>query len=77
MAQRYFELARLAGPEYEDGCVESLNHVLDDHSLYDFQGSEQGVLDQLLLCMPGLTDGSGVVDEYGDGSELVHRSAIY
>jgi hypothetical protein len=77
MAQRYFELARLAGADYEGGCVESLNHVLDDHSLYDFQGSEQGVLDQLLLRMPGLTDGSGIMDEYGDGSELVHSSAIY
>jgi hypothetical protein len=77
MAQRYFELARLAGAEYEGGCVEYLNHVLDDHSLYDLQGSEQEVLDQLLLRMPGLTDGSGIMDEYGDGSELVYRSAIY
>jgi hypothetical protein len=77
MVQRYFELARLAAAEYADGCVESLNHVLDDHSLYDFQGSEQGVLDQLLLRLPGLTDGLGIMDEYGDGSELVYGSAIY
>jgi hypothetical protein len=77
MAQRYFELARLAGAEYEGGCVESLNHVLDDHLLYDLQGSEQGVLDQLLLRMPGLTNGSGIMDEYGDGSELVYGSTIY
>lgn len=77
MAQSYFELARLAGAEYEGGCLESLTHVLDDRSLYELLGSKQEVLDQLLLRIPGLTDGSGITDEYGDGSELVYKSAIY
>jgi len=77
MAQSYAELARLSGANIEDGCVESLNHVLDDCALYDFHGLDQEVLDQLLLRIPGLTDGLGIMDEYGDGSELVYGSAIY
>jgi hypothetical protein len=77
MDQSYCELSRLAGASYDGGCVESVDHVLDDASLYDFRGSDQEVLDQLLLRIPGLTDGSGIKDEYGDGSELVYGSAIY
>lgn len=77
MAQSYAELAQLSGAKYEGGCVESLNHVLDDHAIYDFHGSDQEVLGQLLLRIPGLTDGLGILDEYGDGSELVYGSAIH
>jgi len=77
MAQSYAELAQLSGANIEDGCVESLDHVLDNHALCDFHGSDQAVLDQLLLRIPGLTDGLGILDEYGDGSKLVYGSAIY
>jgi hypothetical protein len=77
MAQSYFELARVAGAQHEGGCLETLTHVLDDRSLYKFSGSEQEILNQLLLRMPGLTDASGILDEYGDGSELVIGSAVY
>jgi hypothetical protein len=48
--------------------------VLDDASLYSFEGSDQEVLDQLLLRIPGLTDAQGVLDEYKDGSVITYAS---
>jgi len=77
LAQSYAKLAQLSGANIEDGCVESLDHVLDNHVLYEFHGLDQEVLDQLLLRIPGLTDGLGILDEYGDGSKLIYGSAIY
>lgn len=76
MAQSYFRAVRLASAEYEGGCLKSLTHVPDDHSLYELLGSKQEVLNQLLLRMSGLTDGPGNMDEYRDGGELVYKSAL-
>jgi hypothetical protein len=60
------------GARVEGGCLESPAHILDDEEVYVFEGTDQEVLDQLLVRMPGLTDAMGVVDEYGDGSELMY-----
>ncbi|KAF2872803.1 hypothetical protein BDV95DRAFT_398611 [Massariosphaeria phaeospora] len=61
---------------YAPSLADSPNHVLDDASLYDFEGSDQDVLDQLLLRLPGLTDAFGIMDEYGDGSLLRYASGL-
>jgi hypothetical protein len=63
-------LEKEAGAMAEVGCLESPAHVLDDAALYAFDGTDQEVLDQLLLRMPGLTDAMGITDEFGDGSLL-------
>jgi hypothetical protein len=74
LEQAYRDLERSAGARADVGCLEGPEHILDDASLYAFVGSDQQVLDQLLLRLPGLTDAKGVMDEYGDGSVLLYGS---
>ncbi|KAF2134919.1 hypothetical protein P153DRAFT_12612 [Dothidotthia symphoricarpi CBS 119687] len=74
LTQKYREIEQTMGARAEVGCLESPDHVLDESSLYGFRGSDQEVLDQLLLRIPCLTDAHGVVDEYGDGSLLLYGS---
>jgi hypothetical protein len=59
------------GIRVSDMALESEGHILDDELLYGFEGTDQEVLDQLFLRIPGLTDAGGVLDEYGDGTLLV------
>jgi len=56
------------------GCLTDPNNVLDNPALYAFTGTDQEVLGQLLLRIPGLTDAKGILDEYGDGSFLAYGS---
>jgi hypothetical protein len=72
--QAYRDIERAAGARIEGGCLESPELILDNASLYAFEGSDQEVLDQLLLRLPGLTDAQGIVDDYGDGSVLMYGS---
>jgi hypothetical protein len=74
LAERYLWIEQTAGARADTGCLESLDHILDDPSLYSFTGSDQEILDQLLLRLPGLTDAHGVTDEFGDGSFLLYGS---
>ena len=74
LTQKYLEIEKTVGARAEVGCLVSPDHVLDEPSLYGFKGSDQGVLDQLLLRFPGLTDAQGITDEYGDGSLLLYGS---
>jgi hypothetical protein len=74
LSQVYRTLEKEAGARVEGGCLESPAHILDDAALYAFNGTDQEVLDQLLLRMPGLTDAMGIMDEFGDGSLLVYGS---
>jgi hypothetical protein len=70
--QRYLELEQTVGARIEGGCLESPDQILDDASLYAFIGTDQEILDQLLLRVPSLTDANGIQDEYGDGSVLLY-----
>jgi hypothetical protein len=72
--QKYLELERSAGARADMGCLTDPNNVLDDLTRYAFTGTDQQILDQLLLRIPGLTDAKGVLDEYGDGSFLAYGS---
>jgi hypothetical protein len=74
LAQKYLELERSVGAKVDMGCLTNPTNVLDDPALYAFQGTDQGVLDQLLLRIPGLTDNKGILDEYGDGTFLAYGS---
>ncbi|KAI8939183.1 hypothetical protein NX059_005016 [Plenodomus lindquistii] len=72
LSQQYLELEQAVGVRVEGSCLENSNHVLNDASLYAFIGTDQQVMDQLLLRLPGLTDSQGIQDEYGDGSLLLY-----
>jgi hypothetical protein len=74
LSDAYYALENEAGARVEGGCLGSPQHILDDVAIYAFGGSDQEILDRLLLRMPGLTDAMGVVDEYGDGSLLLYGS---
>jgi hypothetical protein len=72
LSQRYLELEQTVGARVEGGCLESPDQVLDDGSLYAFVGTDQEILDQLLLRLPGMTDANGIQDVHGDGSFLLY-----
>jgi hypothetical protein len=72
LGQRYHELEQTVGVRVEGGCLESPNQILDNASLYAFIGTDQEILDQLLLRLPSLTDAKGIQDEYGDGNVLLY-----